>query len=377
MKITGIIAEYNPFHNGHKYQLQKAKEVSNAVVVIMSGSFVQRGEVAITDKWTRAKMALMGGADLVIELPVIYSLNTAQKFAYGAVEILDKTKVINKLCFGSECGDIDELKKAAKLLVSEPPQISAKIKEYVSEGMSFPLARERAFEGHINSDILSNPNNILAVEYIKALYEQKSNIEPFTIKRYGTGYNDKETFKNIASASAIRNMVTKGEDVKSYMPYPDFDVYYPFLLDGAVIANLRIMGTQKIAQINDVGEGLENRIKEAAMQAVSVDELCDMVKTKRYPMSKIKRIVYSSLLGITNEIAQKTPDYIRVLGMNNTGKEILRDIKDKSDLNIITKVADYKGDSIVFKKDILSTDIFSICGGKRAGQDYITSPVVV
>ncbi len=377
MKITGIIAEYNPFHNGHKYQLQKAREVSDAVVVIMSASFVQRGEVAITDKWTRAKMALMGGADLVLELPVIYSLNTAQKFAYGAVGMLNKTGVIDNLCFGSECGDVDKLKLAAKALINEPLEVSQKIKEYVSEGMSFPSAREKAFAGVIDNDILSNPNNILAVEYIKALYELKSNIEPFTIKRYGTGYNDKEVYKNIASATAIREMVTKGNDVKGYMPDADFDVYYSFLLDSAVIANLRIMDTEKLAAINDVGEGIENRIKEAAMRATSVDELCDMVKTKRYPMSKIKRIVYSSLLGITKEVAQKKPDYIRVLGMNDTGKEILKEIKNKSDLNIITKASDYKNDSIVFKKDILATDIFSICSNKRAGQDYITSPVVI
>lgn len=377
MKITGIIAEYNPFHNGHKYQLEKAKEVSDAVVVIMSASFVQRGEVAITDKWTRAKAALMGGADLVLELPVIYSLNTAQKFAYGAVKILNRTGVIDSLCFGSECGDIDKLKNAAKLLFKEPPEISEKIKEHISEGMSFPSARAKAFSDVLDDDILSSPNNILAVEYIKALYELKSNIEPFTIKRYGAGYNDKEVYKNIASATAIREMVIKGGDIKKYTPNPDFDVYFPFLLDSAVIANLRIMGTQKIAQINDVNEGLENRIKEAAMHTTSVEELCNMVKTKRYPMSKIKRIVYSSLLGITKEVAQITPDYIRVLGMNDTGKEILRDIKDKSDLNIITKVSDYKNDSIVFKKDILATDIFSICGGKKAGWDYTTSPVVV
>ncbi len=377
MKITGIIAEYNPFHNGHKYQLQKAREVSDAVVVIMSASFVQRGEVAITDKWTRAKMALMGGADLVLELPVIYSLNTAQKFAYGATHMLNRTGVIDTLCFGSECGDIDKLKSAAKALIDEPPEVSQKIKEYISEGMSFPSARAKAFCDVLDDDILSNPNNILAVEYIKALYELKSSIEPFTIKRYGAGYNDTEVYKNIASATAIRQMVIKGEDVKDYMPDTEFDVYFPFLLDGAVIANLRMMGTQKLAQINDVNEGLENRIKEAAMQATTVDELCNMVKTKRYPMSKIKRIVYSSLLGITKEVAQEKPDYIRVLGMNNTGKEILRDIKNKSDLNIITKVSDYKGDNIVFKKDILATDIFSICGNKKALMDYTTSPIVV
>ncbi len=377
VKITGIIAEYNPFHNGHRYQLQKARELSDAIVVIMSASFVQRGEVAITDKWTRAKMALNCGADLVIELPVIYSLNTAQRFARGAVEILDKTKVINKLCFGSECGDIKKLKEAGAILCDEPQEISTKIKEYVSKGMSFPSARERAFEGYIERGVLSNPNNILAVEYIRALYELKSDIEPFTVKRYGTGYNDKNTFENIASATAIREMIANGEDIKNYMPYADFKICNTNALDSAVIAKLRMMSLEEIAKINDVSEGLENRIKEASVQCTSFDEICDFVKTKRYPMSRIKRILLSSLLNITREVANESVGYLRVLGMNTTGKEVLRQIKSKSDMDIIVKTADYKGGSAAFKKDILATDLFSICADKKAGQDYIVSPVVI
>ena len=377
VKITGIIAEYNPFHNGHKYQIEKAREKCDAIVVIMSGSFVQRGEIAITDKWTRAKEALKNGADLVIELPVIYSLNTAQKFAKGAVRILNRTGVVNTLCFGSENGDINKLKNAGRLLYDEPLEVSEKIKKYVSEGMSYAAARTKAYEGYIDADILSNPNNILAVEYIKALIETESNIEPFTIKRCGTGYNDMHTSGDIASATAIRNMAFNNEDFGKYTTSVDFEIYNKNGLDSAVIAYLRTIDKASLALINDVGEGLENRIKDAAMKCTSVDELCDMVTTKRYPRSRIQRIVFSSLLGLTKEICEKECNYLRVLGMNDIGKEILRDIKRKSQLNIITKTADYKCEDEVFKKDILATDLFALCAQKAAGMDYVNSPVIL
>ena len=213
MKITGIIAEYNPFHNGHKYQIEEAKKFSDAVVVIMSGSFVQRGSIAITDKWTRAKVAAENGADLVLELPVIYSLNTAQRFAKGAVEILDRTNVIDYLCFGSESGNVDELTKVADMLINEPEDVSEKIKKFIAEGISYPAARQKAFRGLIDEEILSSPNNILALEYIKALIEIESSIEPVTVKRYGTDYHDEFAKNGIASASAIRSMIKNQENV--------------------------------------------------------------------------------------------------------------------------------------------------------------------
>ena len=375
MKITGIIAEYNPFHNGHKYQIGEAKKFSDAVVVIMSGSFVQRGSIAITDKWTRAKIAAENGADLVLELPVIYSLNTAQRFAKGAVEILEKTNVINYLCFGSESGNVDELTKAAELIINEPAYVSEKIRKFIGEGISYPAARQKAFRGLIDEEILSSPNNILALEYIKALIEIKSSIEPVTVKRYGTDYHDEFAKNGIASASAIRNMIKNQENVNDLIPDDSFEIYDENRLNTALIAHLRMMSEYELSCINDVNEGLENRIKKALAQSLTIEELCENIKTKRYPMSKIRRIAFSSLLGITKQIAECDVNYIRVLAMNSTGAKILKEIKNKSTLDIITKTADYQKDDIAFQKDILATDMFALCSNKKIGMDYIKSPV--
>ena len=375
MKITGIIAEYNPFHNGHKYQIQEAKKFSDSVVVIMSGSFVQRGSIAITDKWTRAKIAAENGADLVLELPVIYSLNTAQRFAKGAVDILDKTNLINYLCFGSESGNVEELTTAAELLINEPAYVSEKIKKFIAEGISYPSARQKAFEGLIDEEILSSPNNILALEYIKALIEIGSSIEPVTVKRYGTDYHDAFSKNGIASASAIRNMIQNQENINDLTPDDSFEIYDENKLNTALIAHLRMMSEYELSCINDVNEGLENRIKKALTQSLTIDELCENIKTKRYPMSRIRRIAFSSLLGITKEIAESNVNYIRVLAMNSTGAGILKEIKNKSTLDIITKTADYQKNDIAFQKDILATDIFALCCNKKIGIDYIKSPI--
>ena len=183
MKISAVIAEYNPFHYGHKYQLENMKQASDAIAVIMSGPFVQRGEAAITDKWTRAEAALLNGADAVFELPVIYALNTAQSFAFGAVDVLNRTNIIDELWFGSECGQLDKLSAAADILENEPKEVSKKIKKLTAGGMLFPKARETAVRGFVpDGGILSMPNNILAVEYIRALMRKNSKIKPITLK---------------------------------------------------------------------------------------------------------------------------------------------------------------------------------------------------
>lgn len=377
MKITGIIAEYNPFHNGHKYQIEKAREFSDGVVAIMSGSFVQRGGIAITDKWTRAEVAVKNGADLVLELPVIYSMNTAQKFARGAVEILDRTNVINYLYFGSECDNIEKLIDAAILLANEPKEISKKIKCLLDNGMSYPAARAEAFSKYVGEGILSEPNNILAVEYIKALLERSSSIEPLTLCRKGTNYHDLFSDGNIASASAIREMLSKNKDTENLLPYNDFKIYDENMLGVALLTKLRTMSLEEIANINDVTEGLEYRIKDAVMSAKNIDDLCNKIKTKRYPMSKIRRIIFSALLGITKSAASSNVDYLRVIAMNETGAKILKEIKKVSELDIVTKVADYKKADTSFELDILSTDIFALCGNESMGMDYKKSPVII
>lgn len=376
MKISAVIAEYNPFHYGHKYQLENMKQSSDAVAVIMSGPFVQRGEATITDKWTRAKAALMNGADVVFELPVIYALNTAQRFAFGAVDILNKTNVINELWFGSECGQISELIAAADILENEPKEVSEKIKKLISSGMSFPKARETALNNYVQNGLLSSPNNILAVEYIRALKRMNSPIKPIALKRYGAGYHDTATTEN-ASAAGIRAKIKAGEKYSDLTPYSEFDIYNTDALDIAVAAKLRTISKKELSEINGVSEGLENRIISAAMEYSSISDIAEAVKTKRYTMTRINRILMSALLGITGDLCSQSVKYIRVLGMNKKGAEVIKEIKRKSELKIITKTADYKQNDSVFETDIKAQNIFSLCGKTKTGNmDFRISPII-
>ena len=378
MRIAGLIAEFNPFHNGHKYILDEIKKNFDAVIVIMSGNFVQRGDIAITDKHTRAAMSLRNGADLIIELPVIYALNTAQKFAYGAVEILNKTGVTNALAFGSEVGNIGELINAAGFLENESTEISAKIKKLNSSGMSYPSARAEAYRGLINDCLLSKPNNILAVEYIRALMHIESNIKPYTIKRTND-FHSKEAEGNIISATAARQLIADGKNASDFLPEPEFDVYSLRALDTVITYHLRMVTPEYLSEINDVSEGLENRIIFAARNNFGFEEICAAIKSKRYTMSRIRRVVLSSFLGLTKDLCGSAPSYIRVLGMNERGREILKAMKKKSELPVIVKTADFKPDKI-FNAEIRASEAAALCRKKgvlKAGREYTVSPVII
>jgi len=381
MRVSAVICEYNPFHNGHKYQLEYMKGISDAVVCIMSGDFVQRGEAAIFDKFERTQAALANGADLVIMLPVCFSLNTAERFAFGGVSLAESLGVVDTLCFGSECGDISRLTNAAKSLIGEPKEVSEKIRKLVGEGMSYPKARAKAFLGIIDEDILCEPNNILATEYIKSLINLNSKIVPDTIERYKSGYHDKKPVGEFASASAIREMIINDENYKLYVPDNAFDIYKNIyntkLLSDILVYLIRTKTTVEISKINDVTEGLENRIKASIYEADGFFDIAEYIKSKRYTMTRIKRILLSLILGIEKEDTKNPPEYIRVLGMNKQGAEILSQIKKKSSLPIITKTADFKGFNKSFDTDILAADIYSVCcGNKQMGKDYRTSPLI-
>ncbi len=381
MKIAAIICEYNPFHNGHKYQLEQVKSEYDAVIAIMSGSFVQRGELAIFDKWTRAKTALLNGVDLVIELPVCYALNTAERFAYGAVRIADATGVCDALCFGSESGNIDELLSAAELLNNEPAEISFKIQSLMNNGVSFPAAREKAYLGEISGDLLSEPNNILAIEYIKALKRLNSNIKPTTVKRIGARYNETDHIGTYNSASGIRELLKQGEDVAGFLPENTTEIlknapqYRTENLFSAMKYAIISAEEEFLANINDIREGLEHRIVAAAKGSGNYNEMLDTIKTKRYTMSCIKRILLSVLLKLDKETASAAPEYLRILGMNELGKNILKEMKQKSALPIISKTADFSARQL--ECDILATDIASIASGEELGKDYKRSPIVI
>lgn len=363
--VVAIIGEYNPFHNGHAYHLQKTKEITNAdcVIAIVSGGFVQRGNVSLIDKWSKADMALSNGVDLVIELPTVYSISSAENFAYGAIKILNSLKVVDTLSFGSEFCDLDVLEKIADTLIEEPPEFKTLLEHELSKGVSFPKARENALLMYLNdirkyANILSSPNNILAIEYLKALKRTKSKIKPMAVKRVNVGYNDLGTKNNFASATAIRQKIIDNNPagLSKLMPSKSYKILYNSIQKGHYVKDitafekqilyvLRKMSVEEIANLPDVSEGLENSIKNAADSCNTINEFMNIVKTKRYTATRIQRILLYALLGITKDDMKnsyKVQPYIRVLGMNEKGKELLSTIsRFRNKLNVITSVKKY------------------------------------
>ena len=381
MKISAIIAEFNPFHNGHKYLIDEAKKSSDAVFCVMSGSFVQRGEAAIFDKWTRAEAAVRSGADLVLELPAVYAVSTAERFAFGAVSLIKKLGCADEIVFGSESGNIKALADCAKLAANEPFEISQKIKSFLADGMSFPMARQAAYDGLIDGSILNTPNNILAIEYMKSAFDQKLDIGFRTIRRIGDYHS--EALSEYASATALRKRLKSGGDISPFIPeeaaklFKNAAIYDTSALDNTVLYLLRSKKAEEIAEINDITEGLENALIKAAAKCSDVTSLIGEVSGKRYTKTKIARILVSLLLGTDKKIIRKEPTYARILAFNDTGRKII----NKADKNfpIITKAADYSCDDEIFKKDILATDIATLCsnGKKTSGADFKTPPVYI
>ena len=363
--VVGIIAEYNPFHNGHSYHLEKSKELAKAdyVIAVVSGNFVQRGNVSLINKWDKANMALAEGADLVIELPTVYSISSAENFAYGAVKILDSLNIVDYIAFGTELDDITTLEKCADILYRQPQKFVTLLNHELSKGLSFPKARENALLMYLNdirkySNVLSGPNNILAIEYLKALKRLKSHIRPITIKRKGSGYNELEITNNFASATAIRKKIidNKPAGLSKLMPSNSYRVLYNSIQKGHFVKDikafekeilyvLRKMSLKEIENLPDVAEGLENAIKNAANSCNTIEEFMNIIKTKRYTNTRIQRILLYALLGITKDDmknSMKVQPYIRVLGMNNKGKDLISVISHSNpNLNIITSVKKY------------------------------------
>ena len=388
--VLGIIGEYNPFHNGHKYHLEKSKKIANAdfTVAIISGNFVQRGNVSLINKWEKAKMAIANGVDLVIELPTIFSISSAENFAYGAIKILDSLNIIDFISFGSEVGNLTTLDTLANILYKEPPEFSTILKHELDKGISFPKARENALLMYLNNirqyaNIMSGPNNILGVEYLKAIKKLKSDLKPITIKRLNANYNDLNTTKNIASATAIREMIkeNKPAGMSKLMPSNSYKILYNCIKEGQyvkditcfekeIIYNLRKMSIKEIQNLPDVSEGLENSIKKGANSCNTLSELINHIKSKRYTASRIQRILLYSLLGITkkdiNTCLKQTP-YIRVLGFNQKGKELISIISQSNpDLNIITSIKKFidsnpnKNLLNMLNIDITATNIYTL-----------------
>lgn len=379
MNISGIICEYNPLHNGHKYQLttQKERFGADGVICLMSGSFVQRGAPAMFDKWSRAKAAVLNGADLVLELPVVYATQSASRFATGAVSIFDALGVVNGISFGSECGDLDALKKAARILETEEFQVL--LKEELKKGVSFPAAKALAYEKAFpdtDTSLLSLPNNILGIEYLRALNRLGSDISPITHKRE----------HSYSSASCIREKIRNGEDISGDVPKDALllfqNAYNEAVYDALVTGTFRQKTAEELKTICDVSEGLEERFIKGAKETFGADALSEFVKSKRYTKTRIDRIIINTLLGITKEDTELPPQYARVLAFNDTGTKILRKISNHSSIPVITKMADVKPTCPDFSKmlelDLRATDLYSLLtDDKRGGLDFLNSPIYV
>lgn len=350
--VYGIISEFNPFHNGHKWLVDKVKDNSNAVVSVVSSSFVQRGDISIINKVDKAMSALQNGVDLVIELPAVYSLSSAETFGKAGVDILKGTGVVDKLLFGSECGDVDMLKKATDAIKSD--EIQEKIKAMMDNGEYYPRVVYNSIKEIYGDDlgkIFDGANNILGIEYIKAL--DNTNISPITFSRKGSGHNSKSPTENIASGSYIRDNFS---DKELYIPkYNISNVGKIENLWRIFSYKISTVSADEIKNLPDVNEGLENRIKECIEDVNSFKELCNKLKTKRYTMSRLRRILCCCILGITKEIQNTPPPYIRVLGFTEKGSKLLKDIKEKSEIPLITNVK--KGYDLLSQRDKKILDI--------------------
>lgn len=333
MKNTGVICEYNPFHNGHAKQLSFMRTLGGTVC-LMSGNYVQRGEPAILDKYVRAAAAVACGADLVLELPVTYALRSAEGFAAGGVELLTRLGCADALCFGCETGDADSLMQTARLLLTE--QFAIKLRSELASGVSFPCARQNAVED-LGGDggLLENPNDILAVEYCKAILRQGSGLAPLPILREG-GYFDSLDAEN-PSAASLRGM----EDWTGFAPAEARSLY-----DGAVrhtipsgerawLARLRGMEEQDFARLPFGSEGLWRKLLRACREQATLEEIITATKSKRYTRTRIMRMLLCAYLGIPKELLEQEAPYVRVLALREEGQKILRAAREKGDLTIL------------------------------------------
>ena len=400
MKLTAIISEYNPFHNGHKYLIQKSRENgSTHIIAIMGGNFLQRGNCAVLDKYNRAKAAVLGGVDLVIELPQIYAAASAEKFAFGAVQTLDKCGCVDELAFGAECGDISMLKRAVNI-ITQSGEVETLCKQYLKQGYSHPRAMQAAVEDVSQSsdnisDILRNPNNTLAIEYIKALDNINSNINPFAVERVGAMHGSMQTDNEFASASAVREMILKGDSsYKKFIPDTTEEIISECITLGecptefknnerGIMTVLRRMTAEDFANIPDVTEGLENRLVKAVRENNSVSDIIAAVKCKRYTHARLSRIIACAYLGITKDISSLEPKYIRVLAFNDRGTEILKLMKKSASLPVIMSPAkdmkklDDMGKKI-FEIDLRASDLYGLLtpNVQRCGNDFYKAMVI-
>lgn len=360
MQIGAVICELNPFHNGHKYLFDKMKnDGCDFIIAVMSSSFTQRGDVAIHSKFERTEDAIRGGADIVVELPVVWAVSSAQRFARGACEIIKALGCVDKVYFGCESKNAELIKKASKATCD--PKVNERVKELMRSGAYYPSALSTAL-GELYSteiaDIIESPNNILAVEYTKELSD--SGIDTVMIERVGADHDSVETTADFASASHIRSMIISGEDYSRFVPNihkgSDNPASYKFA-ERAFLYHLRSTDPDRLKGLPDVSEGLENRILEASKNENSVDSILNKVKTKRYTHARLRRILTCAMLGIDAEMQSLPVPYIRILGFKETSSDLLKRIKASSKLPVIINVAQDIKNLDGIQKSVMQTEI--------------------
>lgn len=400
-KVLGIIAEYNPFHNGHLLHLEKSKKICDAQysICVMSGNFVQRGNTSIVNKWVKAEMALKSGVDLVLELPTVYSISSAENFAEGAIKLLNSLKIVDTVSFGSENSDINVLNRISSVLQEEPKQYLEFLNSELKKGLSFPKARENAILLYLNNEkylnILNQPNNTLAIEYLKALKKYKSHISPISVKREKVFYNSNCIVDEYASATAIRNMIINEQfnDIRKVVPVSSYNLLMKEIEEGhlaidiskfekEILYAIRSLSADDIKNFPEVTEGLENAIKNASNSCNNLSELINMVKSKRYTQTRIQRILLYILLNITKKdmyLSRRNIPYARILGYSPQGKELISEIyKANPKITLITSVKNFLDSSnnktykYMLNKDILATNIYTLAysNNSTANLDY-------
>lgn len=349
MKTYGIICEYNPFHNGHIHQIEETrKNGATHIVAIMSGNYVQRGDVAMVDKFARAKVAVENGVDLVIEMPVVYSVASAGYFARAGVMMLGALGCVDGISFGSECGDVELLKNAAmaSLNLSTKENMEAKVKPLLMQGMSFPAALQQAIaleHGPMIASVFDTPNNTLGVEYLKAMKMLDLDFEIFTVKRKGAAHDSEEASDGIASGTLIREMIEDGEDISEYVPEGMANVVKEYEekqqlayfdnLEREMLFLLRSFIPPQLAECPDVDQGLANLIFRAGLDSNSIDEFLERTVNKGNTAAKMRRILLNLFIGVKSADLMIMPPYGRVLALNERGAEILKAVKTKEDGN--------------------------------------------
>ncbi len=385
MKIVGCITEYNPFHNGHRYHIEEAKRITGAdiAVAVMSGDFVQRGAPAFIDKYSRTEMALSCGADIVFELPVCYATGSAEYFALGAVSLLDKLGIVDYLCFGSECGEIANLNSLAEILTEEPEEYGLILNSLLREGKTYPAARMEAvrhFVPELADSVFSSPNNILGIEYIKALKRLESPIRPVTIRRRDAHYHAEELTPAkddaISSATSIRKILRNGyslKNVKQHVPKPAYDILeagygktFPIFEDDySLLLNYKLMqeSMESLASYTDVRTDMANRIYRMDKSGLSFSKLAQQIKSRQWTLTRVNRALTHILLNLTarNFKSYNRSGYVqyaRLLGLRTSCSSILRQI-DKNRIPVITKLADAANDLSEEGLNMLNEDLFA------------------